>query len=229
MDKQLDFDACEIGGEAYKIITEILSGTNARMRISHLTDIPEKTLQDYLSGRTSPTLDRFLLIALAAGRDPASFFGAPPKVKSERADQVLVPVLDVRAAAGEGQHPDLVQIEDQWPFPRDWLRALARGPSRPECIAVAGDSMDPTIRDGARVIIDRAQVEVAVARRTKASAAIWCFVADGALRLKRLRRLPDGTVVIFGDNPAWQPEVWRPGEGRELTILGRAIWVGNPL
>ena len=229
MDKDLDFAACEIGADAFQIIQEILAGTGSRARISQLTGISEGALKDYFTGRTSPTLDRFLLIALAAERDPASFFGAPPKVKSERADQVLVPVLDVRAAVGDGQHPDLVQIEEEWPFPRDWLRALARGPSRPECIQVAGDSMDPTIRDGSRVIIDRAQVEVAVARRTKAPAGVWCFVADGVLRLKRLRRMPDGAVVIFGDNPAWQPEVWRPGEGRELTILGRAIWVGNPL
>ena len=169
MDKQLDFDACEIGGEAYKKIAEILAGTHARMRISQLTDIPEKTLQDYFSGRTSPTLDRFLLIALAAGRDPAEFFGAPPQLPMDHADQVMIPVMDVRAAAGSGEHPGLALADGELPFPRAWLRALARGLSRPECIRVAGDSMEPTIRDGALVVVDRAQTELAVVRKGKAA------------------------------------------------------------
>ena len=229
MDKQLDFDACEIGGEAYKMIAEILSGTHTRLRISQLTDIPEKTLQDYFSGRTSPTLDRFLLIALAAGQDPASFFGAPPRPPADPGEQVMIPVMDVRAAAGSGEHPGLALAEGELPFPRAWLRALARGLSRPECIRAAGDSMEPTIRDGALVIVDRAQTDLAVVRRGKAAPPVFVFVQDGIVRLKRLRRQADGIVVMLSDNPAWPPEAVRLGEGREFEVLGRAIWVGNPI
>ena len=55
------------------------------------------------------------------------------------------------------------------------------------------------------------------------------FVQDGILRLKRLRRQADGIVVMLSDNPAWPPEAVRLGEGREFEVLGRAIWVGNPI
>jgi len=72
--REVDFKACELSAHFLDVLQRYLQNPKKRREISRLTSIPEKTLVDYQNGRTSPSVDRFLLIAVACNTPPADFF-----------------------------------------------------------------------------------------------------------------------------------------------------------
>lgn len=80
----------------------------------------------------------------------------------EPSNLVMVPVYDVRAAAGPGA---LNEVENQigtWPFERSFLAAEMQVRSNElAVIEVVGDSMEPKLQSGDRVIVDLRDLNIA--------------------------------------------------------------------
>lgn len=91
---------------------------------------------------------------------------------------------------------------------------------------VDGDSMEPTIPDGASVVVDVSDQEP---RAKKAS--VYAMYVDGEPRLKRLLKLPSGAVRVSSDNPRPEYAAFEIGpESRsELKIIGRVVFVQSRL
>ena len=104
---------------------------------------------------------------------------AAPVEPEEALDLAKIPVLSVAAAAGPGVANGEAMVEDHILMPRAQLRRIGVAPQNAHYIRVLGDSMEPTIADGAIVLIDARQ------RRFKAE-AIYAISLDGDVRLKRL-------------------------------------------
>jgi phage repressor protein C with HTH and peptisase S24 domain len=85
---------------------------------------------------------------------------------------------------------------------------------------VTGDSMEPTIRDNAQVLID--------VNSTDWADGIWAFALGDNMRIKRLRRGLKSLQVI-SDNPAYPPEEITAAEEDQLHLIGRVRWVGQTL
>ena len=138
----------------------------------------------------------------------------------ETLDLARVPVLSVSAAAGAGAANDHPEIEDTILMPRAQLRAAGVAPQNAHYIKVKGDSMEPTIADGAIVLIDSQQ-------RRFVAEAIYAISLDGDVRLKRLSRAVDGAILVLSDNPRYPPEKISAAE--TLKIEGRAVWAERRL
>lgn len=233
-EKAVDVSASDASERAFARLRDVLAQPGDRRRIAGLTLIPEPTLKDYLSGRTSPNLDRFLLIAAAAGRAPEWFFsdqGVTPL--PDRDDLVLIPRLDVEVAAGGGQVVDVVASIAELPFPREFVERMAPRGADLQCLQVRGDSMWPTIQDGAMIVIDLKQRELPkwqpvsrkAPRRPQKKDPIYVFNQSGQVRLKRLRDLGENFVAVISDNAeAHPPEIVRQGRDGGLKIIGKAVW-----
>ena len=100
----------------------------------------------------------------------------------------------------------------------------------------AGESMTPTIQDGAMLIIDETQTKLrpfqAPPRKARSAPPkrddIFVFFQGDDLRLKRLRQLDHGYVAILSDNHAENPlEILKPGREGAFSILGKVIWWDN--
>ena len=76
--------------------------------------------------------------------------------------------------------------------------------------------MEPTIRSGELIVIDRSQDNL------RFGDGIWAVAWGDIGMIKRLRPLPDGTVEIHSDNPQVRPGLASDGE---LHIIGRVIAV----
>jgi phage repressor protein C with HTH and peptisase S24 domain len=167
--------------------------------------------------------------------DPAE--AAPAETPQQPTDVVMIPILDVQAAAGAGRVVDVVKAEAEFAFPVYFLRKLIRDPGRrPRLSSVRskGDSMEPTILDGALLIIDEAQRDLpkppSSAKLRHREPDIFVFFTSEGLRLKRLSRIDDDLVAIISDNfHERPPEVFRLGEDRKLSIIGKVIWWDNRL
>lgn len=76
-----------------------------------------------------------------------------------------VPEIDVRAGAGLGGEAPLVsmggqlveRVKDNWHFPDSYLRDLRGRPSSIRILEIIGDSMEPMLFDGDRVVFDVSQ------------------------------------------------------------------------
>jgi phage repressor protein C with HTH and peptisase S24 domain len=149
-----------------------------------------------------------------------------------------IPVLDVSAAAGSGRVQDVISAVDTLPFPLTFVERLAPHDAKLSSLRCAGNSMEPTITDGAILIIDEHQNRLPpphpAYRKTPRVRAkpddIYVFFHSEDLRLKRLRALDHGFVAIYSDNHAEHPiEITKPGQDGALKIVGKVIWWDNRL
>jgi len=236
--QEVDFEAGQIGARFLNVLSEYLLIPSKRKEISRLANIPEKTLVDYLNGRSSPSVDRFLLIAVAARANPAEFFGvvSEPTLKLAPSVEIVhVPHLDVEAAAGAGCFVDVVLAEASFPFPYPFLEKLlgdAARYARLETLRAKGDSMAPTIEDGALLMLDRAQSTLppVPAKSRRCPAEIYVFIQKGDVRLKRLQRIDSDFIAIHSDNrDEFPPEVFNLKRDGSFKIIGKIVWWDNRL
>jgi phage repressor protein C with HTH and peptisase S24 domain len=153
--------------------------------------------------------------------DGASSVGAPrlsfhPAPAERDPDLVELEQVDLRYGMG-GTYLDAPIEANKRAFSRALLRHLT--PVAPEHLFWAlgdGDSMEPTIRSGELILIDRSQ------QTPRMGDGIWAVAWGEIGMIKRLRPLPDGSVEIHSDNPLIPPA--RAVDG-ELHVIGRVVAV----
>ncbi len=137
---------------------------------------------------------------------------AVPK-KSEWAD---VPRLAIGASAGPGSLADGETVFDTIRFSNRWLRTMGLQPGNLSTIVVSGDSMEPTLRDGDEILVDRTL-------RPRRDGIHVVRLGDGLL-VKRLDTARSGVIVLISDNAAYPPVECVP---QDVEIIGRVVWKGG--
>ena len=127
-------------------------------------------------------------------------------------DYAAIDLYDIDAAAGTGRTLEHEQVESTIYFERTLLEE--RGLCADTLIGarVSGDSMNDTLKDGDRVLVDRAQIK---------PDGVFLFRMDDELRIKRLQRAAGGALRILSDNARYSPELVRPEEMSKVEIIGR--------
>lgn len=209
----------------------------AKQRLLAASGVPASTFQRMLAGKNEPQASSLMRIAEAAGvsldwlagltveRD-LSAAGVPIELK--RVDRlpdgfVSVPVLDVEASAGSGSNPVAISERSEIvAFKEAWLRSIGMIPGRVHILWATGDSMDPTIRDGDMMLVDRTVDRVV-------NDGIYVVVAAGVVRVKRISLRTNGAVVLRSDNARYPEEVIPADEVPSLIVEGRVRWVGGAI
>lgn len=153
-------------------------------------------------------------VKLQEGVHSAESLGAPEGF-------VLVPRYDVAASMGNGAVIHSEQIVDHLAFRAEWVRTeLGTTPKNLILISAIGDSMEPSLRAGDLLLIDRGVESVK-------QDAIYAIAQDGELRIKRIQRLFDGRLIIKSDNPQYGPENLTVEQAERMRIVGRVVWSGR--
>ena len=126
-------------------------------------------------------------------------------------------VQNAAIAAGAGGSVDGEYLLSYVPFRDDWLRRHRLNPERCRVIEVLGDSMEPTIENGAVILVD---FQRTTRRRDKVFAVRY---ADGPV-VKRLRHDKDGWW-LDSDNVMYPSMPWL----RDADVLGQVMWTGRTL
>lgn len=142
----------------------------------------------------------------------------PSSLRTALADWADIPRLPLGASAGAGAHAAEEIPSGRLRFSNRWLKGQGLEPAMLSVIEVEGDSMEPTLRDGDEILVDRTP------RPTRAG--IHVIRLDDVLLVKRLESGPGGTLHIISDNAAY-PRMERPL--REVEVLGRVVWKGGRL
>lgn len=158
-----------------------------------------------------------------AGEPPATLRN---RVNREREKYVAVPLYNgVKAAAGAGALVGHEAPDDALIFQEDWIRfELGARPQDLYLIRVAGDSMEPTLRSGDTILVDRRAIR-------PDREGVYILRMGEMLLVKRLQALPGGRVKVMSDNSTFAPFEVTTAElqGDEIAIIGRVVWVGRRL
>lgn len=163
------------------------------------------------------TLARFLGVdeSELGAPEEKSFKGAG---KVLRGDWVDVPRLALGASAGPGTTAAEEQPIGAFRFSSRWLRGEGFDPAMLSAIVVAGDSMEPTLRDGDEILVDRSPRPL--------RDGIHVVRVDDALLVKRIDTGRPGVMALISDNPSYRPLELPP---TDVKVIGRVVWKSGRL
>lgn len=135
----------------------------------------------------------------------------------------LVRRVDVAVSAGSGALVFEEGSKSALTFRRSFLHEIGVSPASAVIVTVKGHSMEPTIRDGAVIL-------VSTSAKTVIDREIYAFRMDDELYVKRLIRDPDG-FRLLSDNPdkVMYPDKTVHEGDTGMEIIGRALWMGARL
>ena len=129
-----------------------------------------------------------------------------------------LPVYDVHAAAGAGT---LVQSEFQigvFSIPVSLLHEYGLKESYCSVVFVDGNSMDPTVSDKDRVLVDIRE------RPHPVKDGVYVIRIDDAVYIKRLNwNIAKGVYNVISDNPKHESFEINHNNGRNFKIIGKVV------
>jgi phage repressor protein C with HTH and peptisase S24 domain len=143
--------------------------------------------------------------------------GAPEEKSSrDRGEWVEVPRIALEASAGPGATAAEEIPFDAFRFSRRWLRENGLEPAQLSAIRVMGDSMDPLLRDGDEILVDRTPRAF--------REGVHVVRLGEALHVKLLQAVPPGRLRLISKNAAYEPvEVAMS----DVDVVGRVVWKGG--
>lgn len=134
-------------------------------------------------------------------------------------DYRAIPRLPLDASAGPGALEGLGGAQeipyDAYRFSRRWLREMGLEGAELSAIRVEGDSMEPDLRSGDEIFVDRDK---------RVGEGIFVVRIGDALHVKQVRASAPGTIVLVSSNPTYAP-LELPRE--EVEVIGRVVWKGG--
>lgn len=131
---------------------------------------------------------------------------------------VDIPRLPLGASAGPGAISGDEVPFDSLQFSDNWLKEHGFDHTMLSIISVTGDSMEPELRDGDEILVDRAPRAF--------RDGIHVIRLGEAVHVKRVQALRPGRLSIISSNPSYPAiEV----SAQEVELIGRVVWKGGRL
>lgn len=139
-------------------------------------------------------------------------------------DEVYVSFLkEVELSAGSGRTAVQESSNRKLRFGRNSLRNQGVDAGCAKCVTVAGNSMEPVLRNGSTVAVDTSNTRVL-------DGDMYALDHGGQLRVKQLYRMPGGGLRLRSFNRDEHPDeeyTAQQIQDQELIILGRVFWSGG--
>jgi phage repressor protein C with HTH and peptisase S24 domain len=152
--------------------------------------------------------------------------GAPadrvPANVSDTLHFTVVPEYNVLVETGEAVALEEYKHTRTWPLPRDYLEELGVSGGPLALIHVRGDSMEPTLRPGDRILVDQGDQNVS----QPGIFVLWDGDGRVVKRIERVYGSEPPKLRLISDNPRHSTyEV--PAE--IVRVVGRAVWAARQL
>ena len=206
--------------------------TPERARLVELAEAGRTSLASLsaMLGRNPSYLQQFVRkgsprkLEEADRRRLAEFFGVsevelgadPQHLRPHDADDfIAVPRLPLDASAGPGAFSAEEISFDSYRFSRRWLREMGLEGADLTAIRVEGDSMEPTLRSGDEIFVDR---------NKRSGEGIHVVRIGDALHVKQVQASAPGRITLISANESYAPiDLAR----EEVEVIGRVVWKGG--
>ncbi len=177
--------------------------------------VKQKTISNWESGRNEPDLNTLITVSHKWDVD-LNWLLTGEGLKGEDSEQVHVPELDICFAAGHGAYPDdhILQVGKR-PFNKQWIEAKGLKVKNLYLVRVAGDSMEPLLKDKDTIMIDRSKV-------APSDAFPFAVRVEDCLYIKRLYK--QGKVLTLNSVNSLYPPITVDLEATDCEILGAVVW-----
>lgn len=196
-------------------------------------DVPLSTLNTYIAANPAePKITVVIRIARALGKSVSELLepiaGGDTGSQSAQsgsgidADSAQIKMLDVVAAAGPGYENEEPREIRTLPFARRLLEELGVKIANARFMTSHGDSMLPTIADGALVLVD-------ISYSRPKDDGVYIVIVGNEARIKRIGRGWDGKLTLLSDNTRYPMETLSAPEAENLRVAGKVVWSGGKI
>ncbi len=132
-------------------------------------------------------------------------------------DMVSVPESRIEFSAGNGRTASYELVEDEEPatYRRSWFQKHGMNPTKVRRFRVSGDSMEPAIYARDTILVNTEETNIIDGKT-------YAIRYGDELRVKKLYRRIDGTIILRSVNPEYKDEEI-PAELAEehISVIGR--------
>lgn len=179
-----------------------------------------QTIQQWENGKTAPKRKRLEDVAEAL-KTTVDYLLTGGAASAESDEFVSVKRVDVRLSAGRGTIVFSEDEKSRLSFRRDFLSASGANPDYVVSAVAHGESMTPTIPNGAVVLLNLSDKGVT-------NKKIYAFRMNGSLHIKRLVKEKNGHIIAKSDNTEYDDMNLSICD-EPVEIIGRAFWMGVKL
>lgn len=108
----------------------------------------------------------------------------------------------------------LVRESEAAPYSADWFAEMGIEPEKAVRFRVSGDSMEPLLHAGDVVLVNTEETTVV-------DGAVYAVSYGEELRVKRLSRRLDGSLVLSSDNRHYEPDRVSGRNIKKVRVIGR--------
>lgn len=142
-------------------------------------------------------------------------FGFDSEANAVAEDFREIPRLPLDASAGPGAMAAQENSYDSFRFSRRYLREMGLEGADLTAIRVEGDSMEPLLRSGDEIFVDR---------NRRSGEGVFVVRIGDAIHVKQVRASKAGTIALISANESYAPlELAR----EEVEVIGRVVWKGG--
>lgn len=137
-------------------------------------------------------------------------------------DMIPVPYYeDVFASAGGGFVPDAVHVVPIFLNGEFVADMYGSRPNDLFMLPMIGDSMEPVLRSKENLLVESYKEEQKISID-----GIYVIRIDGDLMVKRIQKLPGGTVKVISENKSYETYTISPrDESVDFVVVGRVIYI----
>jgi phage repressor protein C with HTH and peptisase S24 domain len=110
-----------------------------------------------------------------------------------------------------GLPPNAGDVQTWWSLPRAWLASIGISPDNALVMRVLGDSNFGSLGHGDIVLLDR---------RPRDGDGVYVLRFGDRVRIKRVQLMSDGSVKLFNDNAAYEPEYVDAAAFAAIEVIG---------
>jgi phage repressor protein C with HTH and peptisase S24 domain len=126
-----------------------------------------------------------------------------------------IPKVKARLSAGGGSFEVYPEVQQYYSFFNKWISSKGN-PDRMVLMDIFGNSMEPELKDGDTVLVDRSQKDVI-------AGAVYAVGVDDTIMVKRIEKHPN-KWVLRSDNRNYAPIFIQKEEASSVRVIGKVVW-----
>lgn len=173
----------------------------------------------WLNGLDSEMLENKASNELPISFRPVMAWDAPEDLDPNT--YVIIPHVNVKFSAGNGAIVDFEPKNSRQGTAQtwQWIQKKQVKPKHLIEVDIDGDSMEPNIKDGSKVILDTSINSIDQIQPNK----VYAIRYGCDLKIKRLSRRFDGALIIDSDNSAYEREIVELNQLEHISIIGKYV------
>ena len=220
---QVPFQTLGKGSSFSERLKELIGNKSGRA-FAKEAGISYSTLHNYLTNTSLPTLDNLIALAtyanvsvqwLATGESSEERDGLNLSASNDETFAEIEDCREVRISAGGGGFNDEYKPYQTTKVEKAWLDSRRLKAEDCAMFLVSGDSMQPTLKDGEEIIVDRSKTDLKDGK-------IFVLNNEGAMLVKKVQITYNG-ITLISQNTEYAPIELNTEQANNLIVIGQVV------